>query len=185
PPRAGGSHRWRARRSAVPAGLRIPPGTRPGRRPPDDRTRSSGRGTPCGPEDARIAPMSSDLPAPPVGPAHPGSRSPAATRPDDAFARSLRGFGPIGILAILVILLVGSDLVLPVGGLLALAWAYRSRTPVRELGFVRPGNWLLTLAGGVALGVALKLLLKAIVLPLLGADPVNHAFHFLVGNRAA
>jgi CAAX protease family protein len=34
-------------------------------------------------------------------------------------------------------------------------------------------------------GGAFKLLMKMIVMPLLGADPVNHAYHFLAGNRAA
>jgi CAAX protease family protein len=31
----------------------------------------------------------------------------------------------------------------------------------------------------------LKLLMKSIVMPLLGADPINHTYHYLVGNRAA
>ena len=34
-------------------------------------------------------------------------------------------------------------------------------------------------------GVAFKFALKAIVMPLFGADPVNHAYHYLAGNRAA
>src|SRR5688572_25587302 len=34
-------------------------------------------------------------------------------------------------------------------------------------------------------GSAFKLLMKAIVMPLLGADPINQAYHYLVGNRAA
>jgi membrane protease YdiL (CAAX protease family) len=38
---------------------------------------------------------------------------------------------------------------------------------------------------GIAFGVVLKLLLKAIVLPLLGADPINQAYHFVVGNPVA
>jgi membrane protease YdiL (CAAX protease family) len=33
--------------------------------------------------------------------------------------------------------------------------------------------------------VAFKFAMKAIVMPLLGADPVNHVYHFLSGNRAA
>lgn len=65
-----------------------------------------------------------------------GAPSPA----DDRIAARLRGFGPLGILAILVIL---------------------------------------------ALGIAFKFLMKTIVMPLLGADPVNHAYHYLAGNRAA
>ena len=37
----------------------------------------------------------------------------------------------------------------------------------------------------MAFGVALKFLMKAIVMPLLGADPINQAYHYLAGNRAA
>ena len=41
------------------------------------------------------------------------------------------------------------------------------------------------MAGGVVFGIAFKFLMKAIVMPLLGADPINQAFHYLAGNRAA
>jgi len=104
---------------------------------------------------------------------------------DDALARGLRGFGPIGILAISVILLVGNDSYVPLGGMLVLVWAWRSHTPWRELGFIRPRSWISTAVGGVALGIAFKFLMKAIVMPLFGADPINHAYHYLAGNRAA
>ena len=51
----------------------------------------------------------------------------AAPSFNDRFAKRLRGFGPVGILAILVILLsgnvfVGRMVAVPVGGLLVLAW---------------------------------------------------------------
>jgi membrane protease YdiL (CAAX protease family) len=106
----------------------------------------------------------------------------------------LRGFGPVGLLAIAVIVLTGNValplgrlgvLVLPVGALLTLAWAKASHTPWRAIGFVRPGSWLAGLAVGLVFGVAFKVLMKAIVMPLLGADPVNHAYHYLTGNTAA
>jgi|SRR6267378_1938188 len=103
---------------------------------------------------------------------------------DDPIAAGLRGFGPLGILAILVIVF-GGALFAPGSALLILLWAWRSRTPWSELGFRRPQNWLATALLGILIGVALKFVLKAIVMPLLGADPVNHAYHFLVGNRAA
>lgn len=120
--------------------------------------------------------------APPPGP--PLSRS-----GDDRLAADLRGFGPVGLLAILAILLTGNVPVaplvyLPVGAGLALLWAWRSRTPWREIGYVRPGSWIGALAGGFAFGLAFKFVMKAIVMPLLGADPINHAYHFLAGNRA-
>jgi membrane protease YdiL (CAAX protease family) len=42
-----------------------------------------------------------------------------------------------------------------------------------------------SLAIGIAFGIALKFLMKAIVMPLLGANPINQAYHYLVGNPAA
>ena len=103
---------------------------------------------------------------------------------DDRFPAALRGFGPIGIAAILVIL-AGNFLVAPLSAIFVLVWAAWSRTPWREIGFVRPANWARTIAIGVVFGSAFKLLLKMIVMPLLGADPINHAYHYLAGNRAA
>ena len=66
-----------------------------------------------------------------------------------------------------------------------LVWARLSRTPWREIGYVRPKSWIGTVAVGIVFGVAFKLLMKAIVMPLLGADPINQAYHYLAGNRAA
>jgi membrane protease YdiL (CAAX protease family) len=103
---------------------------------------------------------------------------------DDGVAAELRGFGPLGIVAMLAIYF-GNVLFVPASALLVLAWAWRSRTPWRELGFARPPSWMRVVAGGIALGVALKLVLKAVVMPLLDAPPVNQAFQYLVGNTAA
>ena len=102
----------------------------------------------------------------------------------DAFAARLRGFGPIGLLAIVVIL-AGNLVVAPLSAALVLAWAWRSDTPWRTIGYVRPRRWWASLAVGVALGLTLKLVMKAVVMPLLGADPVNQAYHSLAGNTAA
>jgi membrane protease YdiL (CAAX protease family) len=38
---------------------------------------------------------------------------------------------------------------------------------------------------GVCVGSAFKVLMKAVVMPLLGADPVNATYHYLAGNPAA
>lgn len=38
---------------------------------------------------------------------------------------------------------------------------------------------------GVVFGAVFKLMMKSVVMPLLGADPINHAYHYLVGNREA
>lgn len=102
----------------------------------------------------------------------------------DRFASQLRGFGPVGLLAIVVII-AADALAKPLSALMVLAWASRSGTPLRELGFVRPRSWPIALVGGIAIGIALKLAMKAIVMPLLGAEPINQAYAFLVGNRAA
>jgi membrane protease YdiL (CAAX protease family) len=107
----------------------------------------------------------------------------AAPPPDDRFAAGLRGFGPLGILAMLIIL--AGQMAAPLSAALVLLWVWRSRTPWREIGYVRPKSWFGSLVVGVAFGSAFKFLMKAIVMPLLGADPINQAYHFLVGNGVA
>jgi len=104
-------------------------------------------------------------------------------------AAKLRGFGPASLGFTLLITLTSGIVVPPMialnlGVLFVLIWRQASRTPWREIGYVRPRNWPLTIAGGIVFGVAFKLVMKAIVMPLLGADPVNHAYHFLAGNPA-
>jgi membrane protease YdiL (CAAX protease family) len=106
-----------------------------------------------------------------------------APPPDDPVAAQLRGFGPLGLLSILVIVL--TSVVKPLSGLLVLLWAWRSHTPWRDIGYVRPKSWLGSLAVGIIFGCAFKLLMKAIVMPLLGAPEINSAYHYVIGNRAA
>jgi uncharacterized protein len=103
---------------------------------------------------------------------------------DDRIAERLRGFGLLGILAILVIL-AGNGLFAPLSAILVLVWVHLSRTPWREIGYVRPRSWVGTVGVGIVFGIAFKFLMKMIVMPLLGADPVNQAFHYLAGNTAA
>jgi membrane protease YdiL (CAAX protease family) len=103
---------------------------------------------------------------------------------DDAFAAQLRGFGPIGILAIVVILASGL-ITIPVSAVLVLVWMQLSHTPWSEIGYVRPKSWIATVAIGVIFGVAFELLMKSIVQPLLGVDPINQTYHYLVGNPLA
>jgi membrane protease YdiL (CAAX protease family) len=102
----------------------------------------------------------------------------------DRFAAELRGFGPVGLLAILVIAL-GNALFVPLTGLLVLAWAWRSATPWRDIGFSRPRSWAATIVTGIAFGMIFKLAMKALVMPLLGGPPINPAYHYLAGNSAA
>src|SRR3989441_11460824 len=96
-----------------------------------------------------------------------------------------RGVGPLGILAMLVLVLVGNYPVAPAGALLVLLWVRWSRTPWRDIGYVRPESWPRDVAVGIAFGIAFKFLMKADVMPLLGAPPVNPAFHYLAGNQPA
>ena len=118
-----------------------------------------------------------------TNPAHAGPPAPGS------LAARLGGFGPVSILAVVVIVLTGSVAVapvlyLPVGAALVLAWTRLSETPWSAIGYVRPRSWLLTLVGGTAFGVAFKVAMKALVMPLFGADPVNSTYHFLAGNTA-
>ena len=103
----------------------------------------------------------------------------------DEFALSLRGFGPLGIASILVILLVGNFPVAPMSAILVLLWRRQSRTPWSEIGYAPPQSWAATAVVGIAIGIALKLVQKTIVMPLLGAPAGNDAYHYLVGNRLA
>jgi CAAX protease family protein len=102
----------------------------------------------------------------------------------ESLAGALRGFGPLGLAAI-VLILAGNLLVAPLSAILVLAWAYLSATPWHDLGFVRPKSWTRSLATGIASGTLLKLVLKALVMPLLGAPAVNARYHFVTGNAAA
>jgi len=112
-------------------------------------------------------------------------QAPTASPFGDRVPARLRGFGPVGIAAMLVILLVGNYPVAPLSGILVLVWVGWSRTAWREIGYVRPKSWMRDLAAGIALGIAFKFLMKAIVMPLLGAPPINQAYHYLTGNPAA
>jgi len=106
------------------------------------------------------------------------------TSTEERIAAQLRGFGLLGILSILIIL-AGNFLFLPLSAILVLGWASLSRTPWREIGYVRPRSWTRTLVTGIVFGGAFKFLMKAIVMPLLGAPPINQAYHWVTGNAAA
>jgi membrane protease YdiL (CAAX protease family) len=105
------------------------------------------------------------------------------TQAKDKLATRLRGFGPIGILAILIIL-GGNFIMPPLSAILVLIWTKISDTPWGDIGYARPRSLSKTVAIGIVLGVALKFVLKAIVMPLFGAPPINQAYHFVTGNPA-
>ena len=54
-----------------------------------------------------------------------------------------------------------------------------------KLGYVSPRSWIGSVAIGLAFGVAFKLLTKVVVMPMIGADPINASYQYLVGNTAA
>lgn len=112
------------------------------------------------------------------------SRFPEVLSPaDDKFGAHLRGFGPIGILAILIIL-GGNFIITPLSAILVLLWTKISKTPWREIGYVQPRRWGKTIAIGMVFGVVLKFVMKAMVMPLFGAPPINQAYQFVTGNLA-
>ncbi len=101
----------------------------------------------------------------------------------DGLAADLRGFGVIGIAAMLAIAF-GNVLFVPGSAVLVLVWRWLSKTPWREIGYVRPWSWTLEAAIGAVFGVAFKFAMKAVAMPLLGAEPVNHTYHYLAHNQA-
>jgi membrane protease YdiL (CAAX protease family) len=50
---------------------------------------------------------------------------------------------------------------------------------------VRPRSWLRSLAIGLVFGALFKLVMKAVVMPLLRAPAVNAPYHYIAGNAAA
>jgi membrane protease YdiL (CAAX protease family) len=102
---------------------------------------------------------------------------------NDWLARRLRGFGPLGLLAILIIL-AGNYVIAPLSAIFVLIWAKISGTPWRDIGYVRPRSWTRTILIGIVFGAAFKFVMKALVMPLLGAPPINWAYHFVTGNPA-
>ena len=94
---------------------------------------------------------------------------------------SLRAFSPIGIVAIIMILVAGNL----AGAVLVLIWASLSGTPWRDLGFVRRPHPAIDLVVAFVAGVLLKILMKALVMPLLGFGAANLTYAYLAGNTTA
>jgi uncharacterized protein len=112
------------------------------------------------------------------------ANKPPQDPPGDALASRLRGFGPLGVLSILAIL-GGNLLVVPLSAILVLLWVRRSHTPWAAIGYVWTGGWAAGVVVGILFGGALKLVMKAVVMPLLGAPALNPAYQHLAGNAAA
>jgi uncharacterized protein len=87
----------------------------------------------------------------------------------------------VSVLLTVAALLAGNML----GAVIVLVWASATRVPWSALGFVPWDNWLREVTIATAGGVLLKIVMKTIVLPALGAPPLNATYHFLAGNAAA
>jgi membrane protease YdiL (CAAX protease family) len=116
-------------------------------------------------------------------------QEPTPQKSDGSISHSLRGFGATGILFTLVVVLLGNVMIsemvmLPLGAILVLIWVQTTKTPWSAIGYNKPKSWAAVVAIGIVSGIALKFFLKALVLPLLGAPPVNQAYQFLAGNNA-
>jgi uncharacterized protein len=98
----------------------------------------------------------------------------------------MRPDGPAGILITMaVVIAVGFLYGTRAAAPLVLLWAWWTRLPWRDLGLKRPRNWALTIGGGIVTGIVLKLFMKAIVMPLLGAPDTNPAYQQFQHNTAA
>jgi len=100
------------------------------------------------------------------------------------FKTKLRGGGWIGFLVLLFVLAVTYCCGPRVGAPVVLLWAWWTGLPWRDLGFRRPKSWALVIVGGIVAGVASKLLMKTVVMPLLGAPDLNPTYQWLVHNTA-
>jgi membrane protease YdiL (CAAX protease family) len=85
----------------------------------------------------------------------------------------------------IALIISGNLLIAPLSAVLILLWAWRSGTPWQAIGMVRPKSWVRATVIGVVFGAAFKLVMKSVVMPLLGAPPINQAYHFLAGNTLA
>jgi len=99
-------------------------------------------------------------------------------------AQRLRGFGLLGVFAILVISAAGIAGFM-VSAIFVLVWARLSNTPLTSLGLKVPRSWTATVFGGAAFGIVFKLAAKIVVMPLLGAPAINATYHYLAGNTNA
>jgi membrane protease YdiL (CAAX protease family) len=112
------------------------------------------------------------------------SRSQLPSREPNRVKAALRGGGWVGFLVLIFILAVTYCFGPRIGAPVVLLWAWWTKLPWRDLGFRRPKSWALVIVGGIIAGVASKLLMKTVVMPLLGAPDINPAFQWLVHNTA-
>lgn len=88
--------------------------------------------------------------------------------------------------AICAVVIIGvAALAPPFAMLLWLLWRWQLKKKFSEFGLIKPGNLPLVIIKGILIGIGLKLVFKAIIMPILGAEPTNSTFDHLVGNLSA
>lgn len=107
---------------------------------------------------------------------------PSSSNLRNRVAEQLRCWNGLGAIVFLGVAASVVWVATPVAAAIVLVWVWGSRTPLKSVGLVRPKSWIGGLVIGVVIGLSEKLLMKALVLPLLGAPAVNSAYHFLAGN---
>src|SRR5262252_4392598 len=96
--------------------------------------------------------------------------------------RELLDTGPLAIALVPAIVLTGNL----VGPGLVLAWAAFTRTPWARLGLARPRHrWPAVVVAGTLGGVALRLVMMSLVMPLLAGQPSGSPYAYLYRNTAA
>jgi membrane protease YdiL (CAAX protease family) len=93
-------------------------------------------------------------------------------------AEELGGIGRTGLIATGIILF--AVLIAPaLAAILVFVWLFLTRKPFSEVGLSMPDSWARVIVWGIVVGVALKLLMKAVVLPYLGAPMLNPGYQYL------
>ena len=85
------------------------------------------------------------------------------------------------IISFIIILGTGTGIAF-LGALLVLLWRKLLEIPFRSLGLFKPVNWIKTITLGILIGVGLKFLFLAVIMPALGRPPGDVPHEFLVGN---
>jgi len=93
---------------------------------------------------------------------------------------------PYGTIISFILIATGAVLQPLLSAVLVGLWLFAARLPARTIGLYKPDNWLKTIVLGIAIGVALKIVMKALVMPLLNVGPAptvaNSYFADVPGN---
>ncbi len=96
-----------------------------------------------------------------------------------------RNDSKMGQLLILVLITGAGGFAPILGGILFFIWRALTKLPFKIFGLFKPKKWYVIFLYGIPLGILLKLFFKAIVMPLIGAQPQNITFQYLQGDLKA